>query len=275
MPHTLIFFTKVAYKPQMTLDRALAKQGFADDIREALDPDVTITRYGRNWRFSQPKIHNRKFLIGKLGFISPTTERMTDYDENQKDFVEQSVDSKQGHYVQWAIDFDTQILAFETKPPDIRFQSFVGAFKGLLDEHPHICLTVEHIVESAKFFEWAEKLDRITKFTASIRAPNPNFESRPRIIRELLEDTNADFAKVELSKGKGSDKSLNTEKTIEDLVKYGEEGYSTIVAHGLKNEQQKLFDSRRKIAVERVDIPTTSTVEMVWNYIINALRKFR
>ncbi len=130
-------------------------------------------------------------------------------------------------------------------------------------------------MESAKFFEWAEQLDRITKFKASLRAPNPNFAQRPKVIRELLEDTDADFAKVEVSKGKGSNKSLNIEKTIRDLVKYGEDGYSTIAAHGLKNGQQKLFDSRRKMPVERVDTPATASIDQIWNQIIDVLKKFR
>lgn len=272
MPQMLVFFSRVAYKPQLTLDRGLYQRGFADDVQKAINPDLTVTRYGRKWRLSLPKTIDETFTVGKLGFVSSTTETRTDYDEDRKDFIEQLMDSRQGHYVQWAIDLSTQMVAFETKPPDIKFQSFIGAFKGLLDESPEIGLTLEQILESAKFFEWAERIDRIIKFTASIRAPNPDFESRTQIVRELLEETNAVYAKVELR----SDQTLNTENTIHDLVEYGEDGYSTIVAHGEEKGQQRIFDSRRKVAAERVDIPISVTlnVDTIWTRIINALRKF-
>ncbi len=114
MPQILIYFSKVAYKPQMTLDGALGRS-FANNIKEAIDPDVTISRYNREWRCSQPRMHNGEFFVGKLGFISPATETRTDYDDERKDFIEQSVDFRQGHYVQWVIDLSTQIVAFQTK----------------------------------------------------------------------------------------------------------------------------------------------------------------
>jgi hypothetical protein len=91
----------------------------------------------------------------------------------------------------------------------------------------------------------------------------------------LLEDTNADSAKVELSKEKGSDQSLNTQKTIRKFVEYGEEGYSTIVAIGLKDGRSKKFDSKNKMPVERVDISIPISVEKIWDYIIEELKKYK
>jgi hypothetical protein len=274
MPRMLIFFSKVAYKPQMTLEQARRGFDFRSAIEEAINPDNAVSRYNRTWRVSQPT-YIEKFFVGKLGFMSSATETRTYYDESKKDFIEQPVDSRQGHYVQWAIDTSTQIIAFESKPPDIKYQSFIGAFKGLLDERSDIGLTIENILESAQFFEWVGEVDRITKFTASLRAPNPDYVSRTKIVQELLEDTNADSAKVEINKAKGSEESLNTEKTIRDLVEYGEQGYSTIVARGLKKGRSKLFDSKRRMPVERVDISGPISVDKIWHYIINELKKFQ
>jgi len=138
MPRLLIFFGKVAYKPQMTLWQAHGVR-FTEDIKEVVNPDTPISRYGRTWRVSQP-VHKDNFFVGKLGFMSSATETKTFYDEKRKDFVEQPVDTRQGHYVQWAIDLSTQMIAFEAKPPDIKYQSFIGAFGGLLDERPDIGL---------------------------------------------------------------------------------------------------------------------------------------
>ena len=272
MPQILICFSRVVHKPQLTLDHALSQRNFTDELMTALDPNRTVTRYRKNWRFSQPKIMNQKYLVGKLGFISSVQESITDYDENQKDFTQQSIDIRQATFSQWAVDLSTQMIAFETKPPKIRFQSFIGAYKGILNQHPETGFTVEQILESAKFFDWVGKLDRITRFTASIRAPNPDFASRPRIIRELLEDTNAVSAKVELK----SEQSLNTEKTIvQDLVDYGEDGYSRIVAYGEQNGHKQTFDSKREIATERIDTPSTLllNVDIVWNRIIEVLSR--
>jgi hypothetical protein len=127
----LIFFSKVALRAQMTLKQAEPSFSFSSAIKEAINPDKTVFRYDRKWRVSQP-IYKANFFVGKLGFMSSATETKTYYDEKLKDFVEQAVDFRQGHYVQWAIDLSTQIMAFETKPPDIKYQSFIGAFSKLL-----------------------------------------------------------------------------------------------------------------------------------------------
>ena len=271
MARLLIFFGKVAYKPQMTLAQARGVR-FTDNIKEVVNPDIHISRYGRTWRVSQP-IYRDESFVGKLGYMSSTTEKKTYYDEERRDFIEQPVDTKQGHYVQWAIDLSTQMIAFEAKPPDIKYQSFIGAFGGLLNERPDIGLTIERIMQPDKFFEWTKQVDRITKFTAHLRTPNPDFASRPRIIQALLEDTNADSAKVEINKNKESGETLNTKKTIRDLVEYGEEGYSTIIAHGFKKGSPKIFDSKRRIPIERIDVPLSIGVEAIWDYIIRELKK--
>jgi len=273
MPQVSIFFSRIVSKPQMTMFQVLSR--FENNIKEVLNPDKTVTRYGRTWRLSQPKIYEDNFFVGKLGYISSGTEKRTDYDEEKKDFIELSIDSRQVHYVRWVIDLSTHLIAFETKPPDIEYQSFVGAMKLILYARPDIGLTIEGIIEPAKFFEWVEDIEIVTKFTASLRAPNPNYENRPKVIQQLLRDTNADFAKLEVSKEKGSMETLDTDKTIREVVTYGEEGYATIVAHGLKNGDQKLFNSKRKIPVQRIDIPAPATADKIWHYIIEALRKFK
>ncbi len=274
MAHLLISFCKVALKPQMTLEQANRGYKFENIIKEAINPDEIIDRYHRLWRVSKPLIKDG-YLVGKLGFMSSTSETRTYYDDTRKDFIEKSVDLRQGHYVQWAIDLNSQIMGFEIKLPDIRYQSVIGAFKDILDKRPDIGLTIEHIVESSQFYEWANKLDRVTKFAANLRRPNPDYSSRTKIIEELLELTNGDYAKVEISKEKGSDDSLDTEKTIRDLVDYGEQGYSTIVASGQKKGKSKHFDSRRRMPFEKIDTPELLGVDKVWEQIISELRKFR
>ena len=273
MLQILVYFSIIAYKPQRTLDQALPQYSFRQAITEVVDPDITVSRYSRTWRFSQPKIHNG-YLVGKLGFLSAGTEKRTDYDEVKKDFIEQTVDSKESTFVFWVIDLSKQILAFETKPPDIRYQSFKGAFEGFLNRRSHIGLTVEDIVETSRFIEWVRTVDRVTKFTANLRAPNPDYSRHPDFIRRILEQTNADRAKVELVKVTESTDSLDTENAIKDMVEYGEKGYSSIMARGQEGEQLRIFDSRRRVPVERTSFPEGATDEQRWNSIIEALRQF-
>lgn len=273
MPRVSVYFSKVAYKPQRTLDQALPEYSFDKAIKEVINPDKSVLRYGRTWRFSLPKDRNG-FLVGKLGFTSSGTEKKADYDELKKDFVELTVDSKQSTFVFWVIDLLEQILAFETRPPDIKYQSFKGAFVRFLDERSDIGMTVEDIVETSKFKEWVNEVDRVTKFTANLRAPNPDYSKHPKIIQAILEDTNADRARVELSKLSESTDSLNTENTITEMVEYGKEGYSSVVARGEKGELLKIFDSRRKIPVEQMEIPDGMDDRGRWDFLIRALRNF-
>ncbi len=269
MPQMLVYFSIITHKPQ----RTLFQRSFDIDIQDVISPDESVLRYGRTWRFSRPKTHNG-CLVGKLGFTSSGTERRADYDEQIKDFIEHTVDAKQSTFVFWAIDLSKQVLAFETKPPDIKYQSFKGALEGFLEKRSDIGLTVEDIVETSKFVAWVKNVERVISFTANLRTPNPDFSKHPKFIQEILGDTNADRARLELLKLSDSTDSLNTEKTIKDVVKYGEEGYSSIVARGEKGEQLKVYDSRKRVPLERMSIPQEISDDSKWNLIIKALRKF-
>ena len=269
MPQMLVYFSIVTYKPQ----RTLFQRSFDRDLQEVINPDTIVSRYGRTWRFSKPKMKDG-FLVGKLGYTALGMEKRADYNEEIKDFIELTVDSKQATFVFWVVDLSKQILAFETKPPDIKYQSFKGAFEGILNERSDIALILEGIAETSQFVEWVRGIDRVTKFTANLRTPNPDFSKHAIIIRKLLEDTNADRARLELVKLKESTDSLDTEKTIKDIVKYQEEGYSSIIARGEKGKQLKIFDSRKKLPMEQMDIPEVIDDDSKWNLIIRTLRNF-
>lgn len=79
---------------------------------------------------------------------------------------------------------------------------------------------------------------------------------------------------MELVKLKESTDSLDTEKTIKEIVKYGEDGYSSIVARGEEKEQMRIFDSRKRVPIERINIPEGVDDNAKWDFIIKALRNF-
>lgn len=274
MPHVLVCFGKIALKPQYTFAQVMPDFNFKNALKEVLTPNEIVNRYNRDWRFSLPKTR-RDFLLGKLGYVSAGMQKVTGYDETKKDFVEQLVDSKQSNYIFWAIHLPKQIMAFETKPPDIRYTSVMGTLKSFLDKRPDIGLTVESMVETRQFFEWVDSVERVINFKANLRSPNPDFSEEAKFIREMLETTNADTAKVELSKtADESSESLNIQGPIADIVNYGKEGYASFKAKGVVNKKPTVFDSGKKFPAELIDIPEGLDDNARWGRIMSALEKF-
>jgi len=257
------------------MQRTFYQQSYEVDIQKVINPENIINRYERNWRFSKPKIRNG-YLMGKFGFVQEGKEMVGDYDEDKQDFIQRTIDAKQTNWVLYVIDFENHVLAFEAKPPLIYYQSFKGAFEKNLDtNYSQLNFMVEDFVQASRFLAWAkEEVDKVTSFKASLRARNPDYSKDPKFIQKLMGETNADRARLELSKLKDSTDSLNTETAIKDVVKYGEEGYSSILARGKKGEQVKIFDSSKKTPSQRIEVPKDINDESKWKTIINALRKF-
>lgn len=271
MPQMLVYFCKVTYKIQ----RTMFQQSYEIDIQKAINPENIINRYERNWRFSKPKIKDG-YLTGKFGFIQEGKEMIGDYDEEKQDFIQRTIDAKQTTWVLYAIDFGSHILAFEAKPPLIYYQSFKGAFEKNLDtNYPQLNFMVEDFVQTSRFLAWAkEEVDKVISFKASLRARNPDYSRDPKFIQRLMGDTNADRARLELSKLKDSPDSLNTDTVINDVVEYGEEGYSSILARGKKGEQVKIFDSSKSTPSQRIEVAKDINDESKWKTIINVLKTF-
>jgi hypothetical protein len=240
-----------------------------------INPKNIINRYERDWRFSKPKIEGGYFM-GKFGFVQEGKETKGDYDEEKQDFIQHTIDSRQTTWVLYVIDFRSHVLAFEAKPPLIYYQSFKGAFEKNLDtNYPQLNFMMEDFVQTSKFVAWVkDEVDKVTSFKANLHARNPNYSRDPVFIQKLMGETNADRATLELSKLKDSTDSLNTDTVINDVVTYGEEGYSSIVARGKKGEQVKIFDSSKRTPSQRIEVPKDINDESKWKTIINALRKF-
>jgi hypothetical protein len=271
MPQMLVYFVRVTYKPQ----RTLFQQSYDIDIQTAINPKDIINRYERDWRFSKPTIKGN-YLMGKFGFVQKGKETIGDYDEEKQDFIKQTVDAKQTTWVLYVVDFGSHVLAFEAKPPLIYYQSFKGALQKNLDiNYPHLNFIVEDFVQTSKFVSWVKgEVDRVTNFKANLRARNPNYARDPIFIQKLMGETNADRATLELSKSKDSTDSLETGTVINDVVTYGEEGYSSIVARGKKGEQTKIFDSSKRTPSQRIDVAKNISDVSKWKIIREALRRF-
>ena len=269
MPQLMVCYLKVAREPQSTF----FQQDFKTDIQVVINPEEkTVERYGRPWRFSQPKTSN-DYLSGKLGYIASGTETKPFYDEEHHDFVQQTVDTPLTNYVLWTLDLSKQILAVEIKPPDIKYHSFRGAFKGFLMKRPELGLEIDDFLETSTFLAWANEVKRVTSFKATLRLPNPNWSKVPKSIQDVLRKTEADKGKIELNKSKDSTNSLNINDTIiGDAIAYGEYGYSDIYARGEKGE--RTFDSRRDSPSDQTDVAKDITEDEKKEIITNMLEQF-
>jgi len=275
MPEMLVCYCKLARKTLAQGEQgAFWPRDFKTDIQRIVDPNEITERYGRRWRFSQPKIEDG-YLFGKLGFIASGTKTYPFYDEQKHDFIQQAVETPETNFVLWAINLSNQILAFEVKSPDIKYQSFRGAFEKYLRRFPAIGLEIEDFIEMSQFKSWVNDVERITLFKATLRVPNPNWAKHPQRIQEVLRIPNADKAKIEWSKLKGSKDSLDTVDTlIGDTVSYGEEGYSDIFARGEKGQRVSTFNSRRSSPSDVVTTDKSANDDVKWKLITDAVGKF-
>jgi len=271
MPQMMVCYSKLARRPQ----GMLWPSDFKADIQKVIDPEErSVKRYGRPWRFSQPKISD-EYIFGKLGFIASGVETKPFYDEKKLDFIQQTIDTPLTNFALFAIDLSNHILAFEIKPPDIKYQSFRGAFEKFLSLHPSLNLEIEDFVEREKFIAWVDDVERITLFKATLRIPNPHWAGHPKWIQDFLRNTGADKGKIELDKSKDSTGSLKTKQTIiEDAVKYGEDGYSDIFARGEKGQRPVIFDSRKSSPSDEVVVAKDITDESKLKHITDLLNKF-
>jgi hypothetical protein len=247
--------------------------GFLADVQKAIQPDDTVTRYGRTWRFSQPLLLDG-FFCGKLGFVSEAEAMRTYYDEVRKDFLVVPASEERVQYSHWVLKLDDQVLVFVRKTGAIDPQSFVGAFKALLQLHPDQSLTVEYVSEPASFFEWARSVQRIVRFHAVVRPPNPRWTERTDRIRQLIEGTNADQVMLDATTAREKTNGLHVDGTIfEEIVEYGADGYSTVKAEGFSGPTLRTYDSKRRIEVRKFDAPPTPEDTDLWKHLMDLARR--
>lgn len=269
MPTIYVAFARVVRKAGQA---GLFGSTVRDEAERAIAPDDEVRRYRRTWRFSRPD-NDGTFLTGKLGYVHEAESMTTSYDETVQDFIEEPTTARQAEYSRWALDLSTQDLAFELRSPEIEFQSFVGAFRGLLDLHLDARLTVEIPVQPATFFEWRRSVQRLLRFRAVLRPPNPDWADRPERLRELVDKTNA--TEVTLEAKADPQEGLNVEDTIlGDVVAFQGEGYARVTADGVAADARRLtYDSRKKAEVQRHDVTSLLDHAGVWGLLKDLLRR--
>lgn len=223
----------------------LEEDGFRDALLQALDPAVTVERYSRSWRLSQPTAED-EWVTGRLGFLEPATTAGINYSEDTQDFIEVEEQHAGGTFSNFAVHVPSQYIIFELKPQpnEIRPASFVGALRAILQQDQFARLTAELVFDSAKLNEWLDSVDKVSSIKISLRRPNPDYTGRPESIKRILEATNASKVRIE---AESEEEGLEVrDSDLREYTDYAED-YGSIRATGDKGGRKSQFESSRNV----------------------------
>jgi hypothetical protein len=263
---------RTVYFAKIRREARLFDRSFEEDILEALDPHLVVTRYRRSWRFSRPQRVDG-FIAAKLGFVRITPAAETTYDEELEDFVTTEGIATQGSFSMFVIDAAQEIIAFEERRPDIRLQSFLGNFKALLAV-ADFRATVELLRDQSGFHEWAASLDRLVRVRAVVHAPNPGWNEDAGAFRTFVEDANAERAEVVAIAP--DDGVLNAEaRWISGaLDQIAEQGQGKVTAVGYDGQEQRRWESGTRLRTTQIRDEDADTAEDVWGWLMRKVREF-
>jgi|GEM_PF-3661369 len=206
-----------------------------DDLLGVLDPSTKVERYRRVWRVSRLE-DAEGFLCGKLGFSRRRQTEETFYDETRADFVTFEHDSSEGSVSHFVLYFPAErpgeaVLAFEEQPPDIRRQSFIGAFTKFLSD-AHAGYEVQPIRREIEFTSWLEEMQRVTEFSGSFTPPNPRWRPRTEQVQTIVEETKADKLRLTAKVDKGGESLDVADSILGGIVEHSKWGYGEFSAKG-------------------------------------------
>lgn len=183
-------------------------------------PGATVDRYRRTWIVGQTEEH-LGVLYGRIGYERDASQ-FEIYDEEQKDFVGVSI--RTGNVTPFAINLNSLVLAFQTKPPEIVMGSVANAIAALLSEDDARWRAESLLARRMTLNEWVQSVDRVTRIRFFIRQPNPHYQDAPDL-EALIEQAQAEVGRLELQADGGLDlNSPFVEQTLRhvDEHSYGE-----------------------------------------------------
>lgn len=248
-----------------------AQRSFRDDVIEGLDPDISVTRYGRVWRISLPQFFgpNDRYVWAKIGFLRSRGELAAEYDEENYDFIPIEGTGGQGQFSYFVIDRRTQYMAFE-QTTEIRPQSIRGALRKMFNEKPDLELDVDVVSDPGEFFDWLNAVTTVARVAVSVRQPNPHWDDRFEAVQDLIGETGAARVSVEAVAPKGD--SLKVQGTdLAAFVEYAGEGYGRVSASGREGATRSDFDSEQAIRSGEIEVTPADTEQSIVRKIVNAL----
>ena len=229
---------------------------FQADITEALDPQQVVTRYERAWRLSRPQqLGDEPVLHGKLGFQSAQSSTdEVEYDEEAEDFIAVPNSRGRGQFSYYVLDLEDRYMIFEERR-DIKRTSFAGALRVILERtpNPQAVFEAEFVADMGEFDDWLANTDRVTRFFVSIRQPNPNWDDRDNMIRDIMEQSNAARMNLEAKPPPDGPGLQIPGSGLDAFIDHAKQTYGVVRASGEVQQNRKFFDSRRKFASTDID----------------------
>jgi hypothetical protein len=264
-----VYFAKITRNQTGAFDHPFAHDLLAA-LNPHLDPDRHVTRYGREWKLSRPK-EEAGFIVGKLGFVrtSPTAEMR--YDDTIEDFVTDESYASQGSVSMFVVDAQREIMAFEERLPDIKCQSFLGAFRPLLhQDDPR--WSVQLLPDPTEFDEFIRSVDSIQRIRAVVRRPNPGFLDDAKNFEDVITQTHAERAEIVAVAPRGEGLNPTAPWVKGALAQITEQGKGSLTASGIKEGRRRTwkFGTRLQVAVISDDI---DTAENIWSWMARQVRE--
>jgi hypothetical protein len=264
---------RAVYFAKITRDPRLFDRSFEEDIRDALDPLLTVGRFRRVWRFSLPVVLDGGYVAGKLGFVRTHPAAELTYDEDRLDFVETEGIATEGSFSMFVIDPQREIIAFEERLPEIKLQSFIGALKKLFAAGDFRA-SIELLSDPRAFVEWARTVERITRVRAVVHPPNPGWNEDAGALRAIVEQAEAERAEVvAVAPPEGSiDPSAQwIEGALTHISEHGQGKVTAIGVTGQRRDRWQSGERRQTATIRDVD---AASPQGVWEWIRQKLREF-
>lgn len=261
-----VYFAKITRAQIGLLDRS-----FNEDLLSALDPHLEVTRYQRRWKLSRPR-EEGEFIVGKLGFVRTSSAAETRYDDELEDFVTGTALANEGSFSMFTIDPQTEIMAFESRPPAIEPTSFLGAFRLLLRKSDFRA-TVTLVKDPTEFREFVQSVDRIQRIRAVVFVPNPRFVPKARNFEQVIEESNAERAEVVAVAPRGGSLNPEAEWVEGALVQIAEHGRGTLKATGTREGRKRVWTFGARVQIAVLSEQEGTTPEDVWDWMRRKLRE--
>ena len=268
MPRRTIYFAKITRDPQ----RRVFDQDFRTDILEAIDPELVEERYGRIWRFSRPVEVAETLVAGKLGFTHEGEQQQAEYDEVRQDFVTVQAPARQTVFSHFVIATDLEVMAFEDRGREIRRQSFLGAFQGLLHEGDFLA-SVEELTDPASLADWVASVDRVVRLKAVVHNPNPGWVRPAGAVRALVEQSGAETADVTVTASPDGALDTGAEWIDEVLDQVSTEGQGKMAAVGYRGEHESRWTTGQRVRTETLEEDPGDDSLSIWRRIAGKLRE--
>jgi hypothetical protein len=162
--------------------------------------------------------HQHKNVAGRIGYERPG-EIAELWDSKRQDFVETRL--PEGLTSPFVVDPRRGVIVFQLRAGRIKPQSFVGAFRALLNEaSPDDFWRVEYLVQGEPLWEWEARAKRLTRLEVRVERPNPHFGGR-REIEEFVESHRARVVKIILEAYADDPQGLTLDQFLRQAIEQG------------------------------------------------------